>query len=125
MTNIDNFKLFVKKNPNLIKFIRNGTMSWQRFYELYDLYGEENNVWNEYLSDDINRNVKETNNQNQSINSFPNIIQMAKKIDANKIQDGITSIQKAIALFGDIISKESTETKSTYQPRPIYRRFDD
>ena len=43
MTNIDNFKSFVKKNPKLITFVKNGSMSWQKFYELYDLYGEDDN----------------------------------------------------------------------------------
>ena len=41
MTNVDNFKSFVKKNPNLISYVRNGNMTWQKFYEIYDLYGEE------------------------------------------------------------------------------------
>ena len=45
MTKIDNFKLFVKNNPNLITYVRNNTMSWQSFYELYDLYGEDNIVY--------------------------------------------------------------------------------
>ena len=52
MTNIDNFKSFVKKNPKLITFVKNGSMSWQKFYELYDLYGEDNNVWNEYVKEE-------------------------------------------------------------------------
>ena len=47
MTKIDNFKLFVINIPNLITYVRNNTMSWKKFYELYDLYGEDNNVWNE------------------------------------------------------------------------------
>jgi hypothetical protein len=37
MAKIDNFKLFVKNNPNLITYVKNNTMSWQKFYELYDL----------------------------------------------------------------------------------------
>ena len=36
MANIDNFKSFVKKNPNLVTHVKEGNMSWQRFYELYD-----------------------------------------------------------------------------------------
>ena len=37
----DDFKLLVKKNPELIKFVKNNEMTWQKFYEMYDLYGEE------------------------------------------------------------------------------------
>ena len=38
MAKIDNFKLFVKNNPNLITYVRNNTMSWQKFYELYEVH---------------------------------------------------------------------------------------
>ena len=122
MTNIDNFKSFVKKNPKLITFVKNGTMSWQKFYELYDLYGEDNNVWNEYVKEEKKEVKQETRN---NTNSLSNIVEMAKNIDAAKLQDGITSIQKAISLFGDMLTKNNQTTSSNYTPRPVYRRFDD
>ena len=49
MAKMDDFKSFVKKNPNLVNYVKNDTMSWQKFYELYDLYGEDENIWGEYL----------------------------------------------------------------------------
>ena len=128
MTNLDSFKSFVKKNPNLINYVRNGSMTWQKFYEIYDLYGEEENVWKDYVVKE-NREISTTNNNKSTIPSsgglsFTNIMEMAKNIDTNRLQDGITSIQKAISLFGDMLVKEKPET-SNYTPRPIYRRFDD
>lgn len=124
MANVDEFKSFVKKNPNLVTYVKNRSMSWQELYELYDLYGEEDNVWSEYLT---KSEVKKANKSNTTINrsnTFSNILEMAKNIDTNKLQDGITSIQKAIGLFGDMLLKDKTET-NTYTPRPIYRKFDD
>ena len=122
MTNVDNFKTFVKNNPNLVTHVRNGNMSWQNFYELYDLYGEKEEIWKEYLQKkERSINIEKKTN---TTSTFSNILEMAKNIDTNKIQDGITSIQKAISLFSDMITKEKTET-NTYSPRPIYRRFDD
>lgn len=121
MTNVDNFKSFVKKNPTLITHVRKGTMTWQKFYEIYDLYGEDENVWREYL-------VKEedsSKNKTKSVSTFSNIIEMAKNIDTDKLQDGITSIQKAIGLFGDMLTKDTSSVENTYTPRPIYRKFDD
>lgn len=124
MTNVDNFKAFVKKNPNLISYVKNGNMSWQKFYELYDMYGEDESIWKEYITKEETREVTKQKNTTSSGFSLSNIMEMAKNLDANKIQDGITSIQKAISLFGDILTKDKTET-NTYTPRPIYRRFDD
>ena len=91
MTKIDNFKLFVKNNPNLITYVKNNTMSWQKFYELYDLYGEDNNVWNEYLNKDTTVNTTKT--ESKKSNKFSDILDMAKNLDTNKLQDGISSVQ--------------------------------
>lgn len=123
MAKIDNFKLFVKNNPNLITYVKNNTMSWQKFYELYDLYGEDNNVWNEYLNKDTTVNTTKTESKKSS--KFSDILDMAKNLDTNKLQDGISSVQKAIGLIGDILVKDKKSDVSTYNPRPIYRRFDD
>ena len=125
MTNVDNFKSFVKKNPKLVTYVRSGTSSWQKFYELYDLYGEDERVWNDYLNKEeiIENNVGISNGGGS--NTFTNILEMAKNIDTNKLQDGITSIQKAISLFGDMLLKDNKDNTSTYTPRPIYRKFDD
>jgi len=121
MTNIDNFKSFVKQNPNLISYVNNGTMTWQKFYNLYDLYGEDNNIWKDYI---INKK-EETKKTQGGSNTISNILEIAKNLDTNKIEEGITSIQKAISLFGDILLKDKIEKTNSYTPRPIYRRFDD
>lgn len=123
MAKIDNFKLFVKNNPNLITYVKNNTMSWQKFYELYDLYGEDNSVWNEYLNKDTTVNTTKT--ESKKSNKFSDILDMAKNLDTNKLQDGISSVQKAIGLIGDMLVKDKKPDASTYNPRPIYRRFDD
>ena len=38
MDNLDKFKEFVKQNPSFASFIKDGSMTWQKFYELYDMY---------------------------------------------------------------------------------------
>lgn len=123
MTNIDNFKLFVKNNPILINYVKNGSSSWQSFYELYDLYGEDNNIWDKYLK---SNNIEKE--QTPKKNSFNNILDMAKNIDSNKLQDGISSVQKAIDLFSGMLVKDKDNnlpSSKNYTPRPIYRKFDD
>lgn len=122
MAKMDDFKSFVKKNPNLINYVRNDTMSWQKFYELYDLYGEDENIWGEYLG---SRNVSNNKEEKKSTTRLSDILDMAKNIDTNKLQDSISSVQKAIGLIGDMFIKDKTTDINTYTPRPIYRRFDD
>lgn len=124
MTNIDNFKTFVKNNPYLLAHVKNKTKSWQDFYELYDLYGEDNNIWKEYQ--EVNKSEdKEDTSKNKKQSSLSNIMKMAENIDANKLQDSITSIQKAISLFSDMLIKDDKTPNKEYTKRPIYKKFDD
>ena len=128
---IDEFKLFVKANPFLITYIRDGKKSWQDLYEMYDIYGDNEEYWNTYL-DDTNKKEENTRDSSKNISSnntpFTNhldeLIKMAKNVDVDKVQEGITSLQKTLALFGDLFANKNTPTNS-YNPRPLYRRFDD
>lgn len=114
MDNLDNFKLFVKNNPTFATYIKDGSMTWQKFYELYDMYGEDSQVWDEY---------KQEKKKSPTIND---IVNMAKNIDMNKLQDGVKSLSKAVSLFSDLFaSRGVSNNTNTYKPRAVYRRFDD
>jgi len=113
MNNLDNFKLFVKSNPHFASYIRNGTMTWQKFYELYDMYGEDSTIWKDF--------EKEDKKNSPTIND---IINMAKNIDINKLHDGVNSLSKAVSLFSDLFINKENKTDN-YHPRAIYQRFDD
>ena len=111
MSNLDNFKLFVKNNPQFAEFIKNDQMTWQKFYELYDMYGEDSSIWNDF---------KSTKKTSPTIND---IVEYAKKIDINKFQDGVNSLSKAVGLFSDLFTGPGSI--NTYEPRAVYKRFDD
>ena len=120
MSKIDDFKEFVRKNPNLISQVKESKMTWQQFYEFYDLYGEDDNIWNNYIRSN-NPNGVNTKNPN---NSWTELINMAKNMDVNKVQEGIVSLQKAIGLVSDLFIKDNNKT-SEYKPRPLYKHFED
>ncbi len=119
MTNIDDFKSFVRKNPSLITYVKTTNDSWQKIYEVYDLYGEDEKAWEKYLKpNEENKSSKST--------SLNDLVNMAKNIDVDKVQNGITSLQKALGLFSELfVNKESSSPTNTYQPRAIYKRFED
>ena len=123
MSKLEEFKTFVKDNPKLINYVKNNEMTWQKFYEMYDIYGKENSVWDEYLKEQ-QKEEKQTTKTTKT--TFNDILNMAKNMDVDKVQEGITSIQKAIALFSDlIIKKDNNIPTNNYTPRPIYRSFED
>lgn len=110
----DNFKEFVKKNPGLLKFVQDGSMTWQKFYEMYDMYGENSNVWNDYLND-----------QDNKVASL-GIFDMIKNLDVDSIQTGINSMQRVLGLIQEMSSKnKETQNVSEYKPRPLYKHFED
>ena len=124
MGKVDEFKIFVRNNPILISYIKSGEMTWQKFYEIYDIYGEDDKIWDDYLN--VKDNSSTDTKSNNIFGNFESIVNTVKNIDVDKVQDGITSLQKALSLFGDIFVGSSSGTGgSSYQPRPLYRKFDD
>lgn len=123
MEKIDSFKEFVRNNNYLINYTKNGSKTWQDLYEMYDLYGEDRDAWNKYLNEDT-RNTTQTASS-KTPNYIEEIVKMAKNIDMDKVQEGITSLQKTLGLFGDLFASKSSSNTKEYNPRPLYRRFDD
>ena len=119
MSNKEEFKLFVKSHPELISFVKNGDMTWQKFYETYSLYGKDDNVWNKYFKKEENEIKEEKENI-----SVSDLIDMVKKVDLNSVQKNITNISKALGLVQSLITKDEINTE-TYTPRPLYKKFQD
>ncbi len=122
MGNIEEFKMFVRKNPSLIKFVKNNQMTWQKFYEIYNLYGEDESAWNDYRS-------TRSSEQEQSIESgiaLGGFLNWLKGINLDAVQEGVNSIQRVVGVLGDLSSKDTSVTpKEEYKPRPLYKHFDD
>ena len=70
----EDFKAFVKSHPHLISYVKQGEMTWQGFYEIYDLYGDDTKAWDPYLKDD-KKDVKSNNiATNISVHGLNNFI---------------------------------------------------
>lgn len=107
----EEFKKFVKKNPRLLRYINSKEMTWQQFYEIYDMYGEDNDIWKKYLED------KKENNIGDFVNYF-------KNINLDNVQESINSIQRVLGVLGDLTGSKTVNTNN-YEPKPIYKHFDD
>lgn len=119
----EEFKSFVRKNPSLIKYVNNNSMTWQKFYEMYDMYGESNDVWNNYLNTTSN-NIVKANTLSSSENAFRELVNTVKTINLEKVQKGINSLQKTISLVQELGSSNNTTPKE-YERRPVYKHFED
>lgn len=120
MDKISEFKEFVRKNPSLIKYIKNNEMTWQKFYEIYDLYGDEKEYWIDYLD------KKEDIKKNETSPTFTDFIGLIKRMDLDSLQEGISSIQRVVGVLSDLTIKKNSEASvNEYKPRPLYKHFDD
>ena len=105
----EDFKLFVNNHKELIKYVNTDKMTWQKFYDMYNLYGENNSIWNEYFE------TKEDN--------ISNILDKIKNLDPDEVSKNINTITKALVVIGSLFTKD--EVKNTYEPMPIYKKFED
>ncbi len=115
------FKLFASKHPELVRYIKNGETSWQKLYEIYDIYGEDTNAWKDYIGQETS---KESNNYN-----IKNFTDKLKNIDFNSIQEHINTAQKALGIVQELTSKGAATgaaaAASSVKPRPINKIFED
>lgn len=126
MTKIDDFKAFVKTKPSLVGYVRDGSMTWQSFYELWDLYGPDHSEWNKYNV--VKPENRTTSTVKQEAFGLNEIINMVRKLDMATVQKNLTGLQKAIGLVQDMTGKGSgvgATAKEAYTPRPLYRKFED
>ena len=118
MSKLDEFKNFVKDNPKLATYVKKGEMSWQKFYEMYDLYGDTNDIWKDYLNPSV------VTSQTAAF-GFNDVVNFFKSIDLDSVQNGISSLQRVLGVVQDFGSKDTTNVKEEYKPRPIYKHFED
>ena len=111
MMSKESFIRFVKANPGLVDYIRKNNSSWQSLYEIYSLYGEDENVWNRYL-----------NNNNSSVNELVSLIRSVNLESVRKVVDGL---QKTISLVQEIGGNHNDNNVKPYERSPVYEDLDD
>ncbi|MBQ6323938.1 MAG: hypothetical protein IJI22_03800 [Bacilli bacterium] len=114
----DTFKVFASTHPELAETVIKGNVTWQQLYEIFEIYGENNSIWKNY----IQKNSTIPDDISSSTTTFKEFLNTFKNLDMDSIQKSVTNLQKTIGLLQGL----GISTKpSTYEPRPIYRRFDD
>lgn len=118
----ETFKIFAKNHPELAAKVIKGDTSWQKLYELYDIYGEDNSIWNNYFGQTLDRIASDF-----QPSTFKEFFNTFKNIDLDSVQKGVTNLQKTVGLLQEIGlgTKSSPPPQSTYEPRPMYRYFED
>lgn len=125
----ESFKSFARGHTELANYVMNGKTSWQRLYELYEIYGENSSIWKDYFSSTSSSSLSSATQGSDLSGTLRELMQNIKNIDLNSVQKGITNIQKALGLLQDIGIGHGNGSGSgdttNYEPRPLYQHFDD
>lgn len=114
MTKLDNFKKFIASHPDFIDMVRNNNTTWQSLYELYDIYGENESIWNKYLT-----------SSHKDTFSMKGLLNTIKSIDIASLEENINSIQKAVSLVEELTKETKKEETSTPKESKIDNLYGD
>lgn len=98
----EEFKRFIKDKEFLIDKVNQGETSWQKLYEIYDLYGEDASIFKE--------SIKDENKENKT----NNLLKAFEDIDVNKINENLEGVRKILAVLGEFTRKDDTKVKRSY-----------
>lgn len=120
MSKKEEFKAFAKERPALVQAVRDGKSTWQALYEIYDIYGEDEEAWSKYLKEEPSTNKT----------SFSDLSNMVKNIDMDAVQKHIQTAQKALNFVAELTSGKGVEdiassAKGPVTPRPLNKFFED
>ena len=113
MSKLDDFKKFVSQKPEFVDHVKNNDTTWQKLYELYDMYGENDSIWEKYLA---------KSEKNISVKGILNSI---KNINLDSLEDNINSIQKAVGLVEEFTKDDKKEEASKPKREPINTLYND
>lgn len=108
----ESFKIFAGNHPELADHVLNGEVSWQKLYELFDIYGENSSVWSKFINTTSNSEI-----------GFKDILNNLKNIDVDSFQKGIDNLQKTIGLIQDLPFGGNVD--KPYIPREVYHHMED
>ena len=119
----EEFKEFIKSKPELVDYVKSKEYTWQDFYEVYDLYGKDESVWEKYK--EKKSDSESDDRKNASITELTNLV---KNINIDNVQKYINNAQKAINVISELTAKKtSTDAAQVIvkTPRVINKFFGD
>ncbi len=125
MTKKEEFKNFVSTHPSLVNIVKDKSHSWQDLFEVYDLYGNDENLWNKYLNTvDNSSQSKDTS----KMNSIGELTKLFKNVNIDNVQKYIDTAQKAIGVIQELTGGGAAAeviSKGPSVSRPINKIFED
>ena len=118
MNKKEEFKKFVSNHPSLVNVVKDKTHTWQELFEVYDLYGNDEKLWDNYLN----------NASTNTPNGLTELTKLFKNVNLDNVRKYVDTAQKAIGVIEELTgSKAAGEiiSKGPEIARPISKIFED
>lgn len=90
MNNLKEFKAFLKTIPSIKEDVLNHRYTWQEIYEIYTMYGENDNFFKPYKEHPIEN---------------MNVLEIIKNIDLEALSSSLQSIEKVLGIVSNLLDK--------------------
>ena len=122
MSKKDDFKEFVALHPSLVNVVKAKTHTWQDLFEVFDLYGSDEKLWEKYLSN------SGTTAAASNATSLGELAKIFKNVNMDNVQKYIDTAQKAIGVIQELTKGSAAGAISSVGPeaaRPLNKIFED
>lgn len=123
MSKKEEFKSFVSAHPDLVGIVSSKKHTWQELFEVFDLYGSDEDAWSKYLN-----NLRD-NASSTASSSIGELTKLFKNINIESVQKYIDTAQKAIGIVQELSGGAGgaalSSSKGPTTPRPINKIFED
>lgn len=115
---VKQFKIFVKKNPHVLRDVKAGEKTLQDIFEEWMLFGEEDDIWESYLNDgeEKEKSGKKTGDDDNEEDANIDVLDMLKNMNLNDIQHHlgqfstvVQSVQELVSQFRQQQTPDSTQ----------------
>ncbi|WP_239673753.1 YlbD family protein [Mangrovibacillus cuniculi] len=121
----EQFKKFVRSHPGLKNEVDSGNKTWRTLFDEWELFGEDDPMWNDYSTspqkDKVTPTKTETKSEDSSSGLVSQLTSMVKNMDGEQMNQHLDSLNRAIGAIQGILGQfqgtnKSTETRSTTEP---------
>jgi len=94
MDNLNEFKAFLKTIPGIKKDVIAKKYTWQQIYEIYTMYGENDDFFRPYKTHQLDMN---------------DILEIIKNVDLDTLSSSLQSIEKILNIVSTLIVKNKED----------------
>ncbi|UOY93756.1 YlbD family protein [Ectobacillus sp. JY-23] len=125
---VQKFKEFVRNHPKMIYEVRNGSKTWQQFYEEWYLLGENDPIWKVYKQDGEQEPVAAAQESVAAAGVMGQVMSFIKNINMDQVQYHLNNVTNTIGSVQQVIQqfKGSTGDQSStpQQNNPFFFQKD-